>query len=107
MSLYVCGHCGQGWRSGFFGGVDCPRCPPPAPRAGTVLLIWAITVGASFALLLAAARLGWGGEPAMPTAPASMAWQYADLFLAVPDDVATARLAAHAAAAAPAASQPY
>jgi hypothetical protein len=35
-----------------------------------------------------------------------MAWQYADLFLAVPDGVANARLAARAAAATPAASQP-
>ncbi len=106
MSLYVCGHCGQGWRSGFFGGKNCPRCPRPEPRVGGTLLVWAVALGASFALLLAAARRGWGGEPALPAAPASMAWQYADLFLAVPDGVANARLAARAAAATPAASQP-
>jgi hypothetical protein len=106
MSLYVCGRCGQGWRSGFFGGLDCPSCPPPEPRIGAKLVVWAVVLGANFALLLTAARLGWGGEPVLPAAPASLAWKYADLFLALPDGVATARLAARAAAAAPAGSQP-
>lgn len=100
MSLYSCAQCGRHWRSGFFGGRQCPACPRVAVNPLPRILGWAFVLLLLYSVLIGGARAGLGGVPAVKEASVGAAFQYADFYSIAPQDATATRRAARAASSA-------